>query len=74
MKVINENGSAPRRLYRSRHGKIAGVCQGLADYFNVDVTVVRLVALLAVLFGTLGFWAYIIGWIVMPLEPAGGGK
>lgn len=59
-----------RRLYRSRHGKIAGVCQGLADYLHVDVTIVRIVALVLLITGSLGFWIYLIGWIVIPLEPA----
>lgn len=68
MEVVEKKGM--RRLYRSRHGKIAGVCQGLADYLHVDVTIVRIVALVLLITGSLGFWIYLIGWIVIPLEPA----
>ena len=45
MEIINDNRE-PRRLYRSRRRIIGGVCQGLADYFNVDVVLVRIIALL----------------------------
>ncbi|MEE4659669.1 MAG: PspC domain-containing protein [Halieaceae bacterium] len=54
-------------LYRNtRTGKIAGVCAGLADYWDVDNWVVRLLAIAAFLFtGSLAFWAYIAGWILL---------
>ena len=59
-----------KKLYRSRKVKsLAGVCGGLAAYFNVDVTVIRLLwALAAVVYGT-GLFAYIVAAIVIPLEP-----
>ena len=61
--------SEPKRLVRVREGKkIAGVCLGVAKYFNVDPTVIRLIAFLALICGSLGFWAYIIAWVVMPEE------
>jgi len=61
---------APRRLYRSISGrKIAGVCAGLAQYLQVDVTLVRLVVAAATIFtGGLGLLAYIVAWIIMPME------
>lgn len=56
-----------RKLYRSTSDKkIAGVCGGLANYLDVDSTVVRIVFLIAFLFGSLGFWAYIAVWIAAP--------
>src|ERR1700739_836185 len=62
----------PRRLMRtSRDKKVGGVCAGLADYFDLDPTLVRVVWLLAILFGGTGFLAYVILWIVLPLAPAG---
>ena len=62
---------APRRLYRSRTERsIAGICGGLAAYFDADPTLIRLVTLLLILFGGLSIWAYIILWIVIPEEPA----
>lgn len=61
---------ARKRLVRPREGrKIAGVCLGMAEYFDLDVTLVRVVWLIATLFGGGGLLAYIIAWIVMPEEP-----
>jgi phage shock protein C len=63
--------SARRKLVRPRVGrKIAGVCLGFAEYFDVDITLVRLLWLLAgILTFPLGEVAYLIAWIVMPEEP-----
>lgn len=56
-----------KKLYRDEQNKtIAGVCAGLAEYLSIDVTIVRLVFLLALIFHGGGFLAYIIFWIVMP--------
>ena len=61
--------SETKKLVRVREGKkIAGVCLGLAKYMGVDPTVVRLIAVIALLFGSLGFWMYILAWVVMPEE------
>ncbi|MBR2379102.1 MAG: PspC domain-containing protein [Bacteroidaceae bacterium] len=61
--------SETKKLVRVREGKkIAGVCLGLAKYMGVDPTVVRLIAVIALLFGSLGFWMYILAWLVMPEE------
>jgi len=51
--------------------KIAGVCGGLADYFDLDSTVVRLIWVLLFLCGLTGGVAYIILWMVLPLAPTG---
>jgi phage shock protein PspC (stress-responsive transcriptional regulator) len=60
----------PRRLMRSsRDKKIGGVCAGLAEYFDLDTTVVRLVWVLLLLCAGTGFLAYIVLWIVLPLAP-----
>ncbi|MBV9608128.1 MAG: PspC domain-containing protein [Acidobacteria bacterium] len=63
---------ARKRLVRPRVGrKLAGVCLGVAEYFDIDVTLVRLLWLLLTLLpmpGT-GLLAYVIGWIVIPIEP-----
>jgi phage shock protein C len=59
-----------KRLMRSsRDKKIAGVCAGLADYFDLDPTIVRVVWLLAIFFAGTGFLVYVILWIVLPLAP-----
>jgi phage shock protein C len=61
----------PKRLMRSsRDKKLGGVCAGLADYFDLDPTLVRILWLLAVLFAGTGLFAYLILWIVLPLAPA----
>jgi phage shock protein C len=59
-----------RKLMRSRTDrKIAGVCAGFAEYFDLDVTIVRVVWLIVAFFGGGGVLAYIIAWIVIPEEP-----
>jgi phage shock protein C len=60
----------PRRLYRlSAEKKIAGVCAGLAQYFEVDATLVRLAVAAGTIFsGGLGLLAYIVAWIIMPSD------
>jgi phage shock protein C len=60
----------PKRLYRSRKNRyIAGVCGGIAEYFGVDPTLVRLLTLLSILIPGPQFILYIIAWIVIPEEP-----
>lgn len=61
---------ARKRLIRPRHGrKIAGVCLGFAEYFDIDVTVVRVIWLAALIMSGIGLIPYIFAWIVMPEEP-----
>ena len=56
------------RLVRIREGKkIAGVCTGFARYMGVDVTLVRVVWLVIALTAGVGFIAYLVAWIAMPL-------
>lgn len=60
-----------KRLYRSTTQKmLAGVCGGLAEYFDLDVSIVRLLTVgLALVTAVLPvFFFYIIAWIVIPLE------
>ena len=61
----------PKPLVRSIYNKkVAGVCAGVAQYLNVDVTIVRLVWLVLTFIPPgIGLIAYIIAWIVMPKEP-----
>lgn len=62
-----------KQLHRSQQNHmIAGVAGGLAEYFAVDVALVRLVWVLAVLAGGAGVLAYIILWIVLPDEDKAG--
>lgn len=56
-----------KKLYRCDQGKkVCGVCQGIAEYLNADVTVVRIVTVLIAMFCGSGIIAYIICAIVMP--------
>ena len=56
-----------RKLYRNpRDKKIAGVCSGIAEYLSVDVTVVRILFLIALVCGGVGLWIYLIVWLVAP--------
>jgi phage shock protein PspC (stress-responsive transcriptional regulator) len=56
-----------RRLYRDPdHRVIGGVCSGLAAFFDMDIALVRVIMLLLFIFGTSGFWIYIILLIVVP--------
>lgn len=49
-----------KKLYRSRNDKkLCGVCGGLADYFGLDVNIIRVAAIVSVFFGGLGLVAYI---------------
>ncbi len=58
-----------RKLYRSRvDRKLWGVCGGLAKYFNIDPTVVRVIAVISLFVGSLGFWIYIVMALAVPLE------
>jgi len=61
---------ARRRLVRPRQGrKIAGVCLGVAEYFDIDVTAIRLVWVITAFMTGIGLLSYPIAWIVMPEEP-----
>lgn len=64
-------GGKKRLMRSSTDKKIAGVCAGLADYFDLDPTIIRVVWVLAVLCAGTGLLAYAILWIVLPLAPAG---
>ena len=59
-----------KKLYRSKTDRrIWGVCGGLAKYFNIDPTIVRVVAVASIFCGTLGIWIYLITALVVPVEP-----
>ena len=59
-----------KRLYRSYTDKmLGGVCGGLGEYFDIDPVIIRVLFIVAVLFGGGGILAYIILWIVIPQKP-----
>ena len=60
-----------KRLYRSRTDKkIAGVCGGLAKYLGIDAVIPRIILLVLLLGAGIGLLAYLVCWIVIPMEPA----
>lgn len=62
-----------RRLYRCRHDqRIAGVASGIAEYFDADPTVVRILWVLSIFLGGFGLLLYIAMAIIVPLEPEQG--
>ena len=57
-----------KKLYRNETDcKIAGICSGIGDYFEIDPVIIRLGFLLALFLGA-GLIVYIIGWIIIPLK------
>ena len=59
-----------KKLYKSlTNKKVCGVCAGLAEYLNLDVTVVRLIWAVVTLFAGIGLLAYIIAALVLPVKP-----
>jgi phage shock protein PspC (stress-responsive transcriptional regulator) len=62
--------SRPRKLYRRADDRVlAGVCGGLADYFDIDPTLVRVLWVIFSLFYLIGVIAYIVLTLVIPVEP-----
>ena len=71
--AAEEPAKAVRKLYRDTDDvRVAGVCSGLALYFGIDTALVRILMLVALLAGSVGFWLYVILWIAVPkaLTPA----
>ena len=68
-RLINYNfiNMSTKKLVRDiKNKKLAGVCAGVANYFGLDVTLVRIIWLVLALMGSLGVWAYLILLIVLP--------
>ena len=62
--------NATRKLYRSKTNRqVAGVCGGLAERFNVDPTLMRVLFIVLAIFGGAGIVLYIAMWIIVPKEP-----
>ena len=60
-----------KKLYRKSSASVfGGVCAGLGDYFNIDKVVIRLIWVLTVAFAGFGLLAYLIAWIVIPIDTA----
>ncbi|MFQ6114726.1 MAG: PspC domain-containing protein [bacterium] len=69
-KVAQPQEEVPRRIYRSRADRmLGGVCAGFAEYFNIDPNVLRVIWVIAAIFGGFGILAYIVSWIIVPENP-----
>ena len=68
--IMRQLANSNKKLYRSRKEKmIAGVCGGLAKYFNTDPTWIRMIFILLLLMGGSALLVYLIMWVIVPLEP-----
>lgn len=66
----NQGGTNRGRLYRDDNEKIiGGVCSGLAAYFRIDPTIIRLIFVLFVFSGGAGFLLYMLMWVILPSRP-----
>ena len=60
-----------RKLYRSRTNRqVAGVCGGLAEHFNLDATLIRVLFVVLAVLGGSGILIYVAMWIIVPQEPS----
>ncbi|RKY53358.1 MAG: PspC domain-containing protein [Candidatus Neomarinimicrobiota bacterium] len=60
-----------KKIYRSKTQKIiGGVCGGFGEYFDIDPVIIRVIWFILLL-GGVGLLAYIIAWIIIPIEPEG---
>ena len=60
-----------RKLYRSRSNRqVGGVCGGLAQYFNLDATLIRILFVVLAVLGGSGLLIYVLLWIIVPNEPS----
>jgi len=67
---MEKEDTVKEKLYRSRKDStIAGVCGGLGEYFNVDPTFIRIIAVLLIFADGIGLWTYLIAWIIIPRRP-----
>lgn len=70
MTKLTKEPDTRKRLYRSRKDRvIAGVCGGLADYFHMDPTWIRLLFLIFLFLGGSAILVYLVMWLVVPIEP-----
>jgi len=68
--VFNLSGDNMKKLYKSRNERvISGVCGGIAEYFEVDPVLIRVLFVLFFFFGGSAILAYIIGIIIIPDSP-----
>ena len=68
--MAKEETAGIKRVYRSKKGKmLAGVCGGIAEYFEVDPVLVRLLFVLLLFMGFVGIIVYLVAWLLIPENP-----
>ena len=60
---------SPKKLYRSKKKILAGVCGGIAEYLNMDPTIIRVIWVVLSLAYGVGILAYIVCWLLIPRQP-----
>jgi phage shock protein C len=67
--ITKERIAMTKKLYRSRKDyMLAGICDGLGEYFDIDPTIISLAVAFSIFLGG-GIFVYLIAWIVISLEP-----
>jgi len=68
--MAKDEKSEIKRVYRSKKSKmLAGVCGGIAEYFDMDPVLVRLLFVLLALMGFAGIILYLVAWLIIPENP-----
>ena len=67
--IAAQPGVRKRLVRSSTDKKLGGVCAGLADYFDLDPTLIRIIWLLAFFCAGVGLLGYLVLWIALPLAP-----
>ena len=68
--MAKEESKDIKRVYRSKKNKmLAGVCGGIAEYFDVDPVLVRLLFVMLALMGFAGIILYLVAWLIIPESP-----
>ena len=62
------NRKMKRLVLDTANKKIAGVCAGVANYLDIDVTVVRVIFLASLIIGGICLWTYLVIWAIAPTE------
>ena len=67
--MSNQPVKPVKKLFRSRSNRvIGGVCGGLAQYLNIDPTVLRVITALLTFVMGMSLWVYLLAWIIIPEE------
>ncbi|MEN3007221.1 MAG: PspC domain-containing protein [Candidatus Methanosuratincola petrocarbonis] len=70
--MVFHTSNLPKRLYRSNSNRIlGGVCGGIAEYFNIDPVIIRLIWIVFTVIYGFGILLYLIAWVIIPRSPEG---